>query len=276
MKLFYSGAQSLDSEQQNPIKSLGGFRSSTMIPNGDLNSLFDDVSLNSIEERLKEVKVCYLKNTKTTSLSEITLFTEQSTDSPFSLRIGAVSGLNAELLGSKNQIPYGVQFYKSDSVFSYSDLICNKDFVPGETVVIEGQEIYVGDGKIESFLQNAIVEFDFNITYSAVIIDEKTLRIKYRNLEEYTNTPVVVTQEVDTITATDFGGFLDNSILLKDELEPEESICLFVMRIFDKQNKKTVEDWAGDFEKFRNNNFEEIESEEQNSVSVHITWGVPE
>lgn len=242
------------------------------MPNGDMNSLFDDISLLSIEERMKEVKVCFLKNDKTVPYSNVSIFTEQTLDCPFSIRIGAVSGSYAELLSSKNEIPYDVEFHRADVVFAFADLICEKEFVPQEIVIIEGQEIPVGDGKIETFLDNAIEEFEFNPTYSAVKQDDKTLRLKHREVGEFTNTPVVSTQNPGTITVSDFGGYVDNSLLLAETIEPEDSICLYIMRIFKKKIEKTDEQWNEEFERFRDNNFEPIENSETESANLFITY----
>lgn len=62
MKLLYTGAPNFDQQQKNPIKSIGGYISSTPIDNGGLNNLFGSISQSSLFERSTEYRALALYN----------------------------------------------------------------------------------------------------------------------------------------------------------------------------------------------------------------------
>lgn len=63
LKLYYTGAIKFDQSQTEPIKSLGGFISSTEVPNGLLGNLFGDLSRFTVMQGKAEIRVFAIKNT---------------------------------------------------------------------------------------------------------------------------------------------------------------------------------------------------------------------
>ena len=67
MMLFLTGASSSlassgGTPQDDPMKSLGGYVSNSLVPNGTLNTLFDLISLKSIKNKTKETIAIALIN----------------------------------------------------------------------------------------------------------------------------------------------------------------------------------------------------------------------
>lgn len=62
IEIYYTGSLSFNEEQKDKDKSLGGFLSSTKVPNDILSNLFGDISLYTLEERLRETRAIILFN----------------------------------------------------------------------------------------------------------------------------------------------------------------------------------------------------------------------
>ena len=73
MKILYTGASSEGAEQLDPALSLGGHVSGSTIPNGLLSNIFSSVSVLSIQEKRKEVRMIALKNDDGNILTDISL-----------------------------------------------------------------------------------------------------------------------------------------------------------------------------------------------------------
>lgn len=66
MKLYYTTITGHLNENKIPSKSLGGYRSSTLIPNGMINSLFSDLSTFNIDSDKEEyIAVCLYNDSLT-------------------------------------------------------------------------------------------------------------------------------------------------------------------------------------------------------------------
>jgi hypothetical protein len=63
LKLFYTGALKFDNPQQDTIRSLGGYISSSEVPNGWIGNLFGDMSKFTVQQGKAEIRVIAIKNT---------------------------------------------------------------------------------------------------------------------------------------------------------------------------------------------------------------------
>lgn len=62
MKLYYTGSEKGNLPQTSPLTSLGGYVSSTPLPNGSLNNLFGAISQYGKEKMIRQVRAIVLKN----------------------------------------------------------------------------------------------------------------------------------------------------------------------------------------------------------------------
>jgi hypothetical protein len=63
MKLFYTGATIAQGVQNDPFQSLGGFASSSPVPNNALNNLFSDLSYTGAMQKKQVTRGLILQNT---------------------------------------------------------------------------------------------------------------------------------------------------------------------------------------------------------------------
>ena len=123
VKVFYSGAKEPNSEQTNPIYSLGGYVSSSGFQNSNLNNLFQDLSNLSLQNNKKEYSCIILQNDSDTPISNLTLFFDLEEGNKCDFEIGfalpsedSCNNKIFELLPNCNSKPiYVDQFYSPNS-----------------------------------------------------------------------------------------------------------------------------------------------------------------
>lgn len=87
MQLFYSNPL-INNEPSDPQKSLGGYVSSSVVPNGRLNNLFATIDKSSIANNDSETKLIVLKNTMAAAANSIRIWTQKG--ELFNFKIGAI------------------------------------------------------------------------------------------------------------------------------------------------------------------------------------------
>lgn len=112
MILYYSGAQTPNTPQPDYEKSLGGFVSSSPVPNGGINSIFSNISQLTLEEGAVETRAIFLKNTTGVALN-LNLWLEYLADTGMKFEVAFVEpneqgGMEA-IITSKH-IPYNAAF----------------------------------------------------------------------------------------------------------------------------------------------------------------------
>lgn len=76
--LYYTGAIKPEEIQANPSLSLGGFKSSTQIPNGEVHNLFPKITQSSVVNNSKIIRMIVLHNQLTVPMNNVKLFIENS------------------------------------------------------------------------------------------------------------------------------------------------------------------------------------------------------
>jgi len=113
MKLFYTGADKFNNLQPNIVLSLGGFISSTPIPNAQLSNLFSDISSFSISKDQFTVIAIALQNTLAKDVTDIFLWFDFLTDAFTKLEFAFVDvnddsegNLSIEKLSNSHSLPF--------------------------------------------------------------------------------------------------------------------------------------------------------------------------
>lgn len=91
MKILYTGALKQDTSQIDPNISLGGLVSNSIIPNDDLSNIFSAVSLISIQNKRKEIKMIAIKNDENDILTDLTFTFTLDTNSICNYKIAFVN-----------------------------------------------------------------------------------------------------------------------------------------------------------------------------------------
>ena len=114
MRFYFSGAGSFNSLQQDSNRSLGGNRSSSVVPNDMFNNLFGDVSYTSQQNQLTETKCVFLVN-EIGNLSNLRLMltsnlaeTERFCD--FEIAVVNTDGMKTEQIPNTQSTPYFGEF----------------------------------------------------------------------------------------------------------------------------------------------------------------------
>lgn len=134
IKLYYTSKKGENELQTRPDLSLGGFKSSTLIPNNSVNNLFSDISLYTVYRNQDEIIGIIAKNEAETPLTNVKLWFEYPEETQRVLQVGAVD-LTSEgyMEGIENAYsqPYYAEFFEADGEANAVDL---GDFDAGQSV----------------------------------------------------------------------------------------------------------------------------------------------
>jgi hypothetical protein len=122
IQLLYTGVIREGLPQTNPLKSIGGYVSSSVIPNSSLDNIFTGVSYFSLvnNKATFEVSGIAFKNVSGSILTDVTFWFEVPEDSLYTYRISFVSlaedecGSYMELLSNRSSLPYIGEFLQAD------------------------------------------------------------------------------------------------------------------------------------------------------------------
>ena len=115
MKLYYTTIVKKDNEQKNASLSLGGFKSSTPVPNGVFENFFSDVSAMSVQNNSEEYIACMLKN-ETGSDQDVSVWFDYPENSLINIEISAVDLNNdmMENIDNSYQVPLYADFVEAN------------------------------------------------------------------------------------------------------------------------------------------------------------------
>lgn len=114
MQLYYSGAPEPTAIQTNPILSLGGFISSSRVPNGSIGNLFPPVTKKHVQHNLFDIILIVLTNKTSNEISSYTIWTTVAENDKCAYEIACVNpaydSVNKayvfESIDSTRELPY--------------------------------------------------------------------------------------------------------------------------------------------------------------------------
>lgn len=262
MLLFLTGAQtslakSEDNPQTDPSRSLGGYISSSPVPNSALNSLFDTVSAYTIEKKGKETIAIALINKLPNTVKNIQLKFVTPPDAVATFKVAAVS-VNPETyvmetIVNRYQEPINATFHNASFSRVSVDMEITQYGSIGEEIMLYPFNIPVEieecgwDGTWEAFEK----AFESSDEYTIERLAERKYRISRRD-----NAVWEEGQECSYITtegfSAKFNGLLqnqgaDNTVLIAEDLAPEGAIGLWIQRqvksTSQKSNKQLIKDY---------------------------------
>jgi len=277
MRFYYSGAQDFNFPQTDFRKSLGGKISSTEIPNGRINNLFDDVSLLSNYEEFTDIKGIFLKNTLGKAVSNVCLYTLSSNvNDTFELAAVSVDQNKPamEVLRSSRDLPYYSDFVSPKDVKTYSVVKVSGNVVPGNIITIVNKNITAPTDKIPDLIQAIQTTFYNDPIYSIVTnsSDPNSFNIVFNSIQAYTGVPTIVSAYT-IFSASAYTG-VDGSRLLKNSLPDGGVIGLWFKKtnsivsnaiVTDEQIEKLLSD-------FRANHMLPLQNNDLQSLEIHLTW----
>lgn len=90
MQIFYSGADQPGTPQPDSSKSLGGYVSGSLLPNGRLSNIFPSISKSTVLKTQGDIRLIVLKNNDISAYSGIIIYTNVA-GSHIKLQLAAVA-----------------------------------------------------------------------------------------------------------------------------------------------------------------------------------------
>jgi hypothetical protein len=272
MKLYYSGATTLNTPQTDVNKSLGGFMSSSEVPNGRLNNIFNDISSVSRQYAYNEIKGIFLKNTTGSTVNNVLLYTVPKSELGFTMEVAAataISGKMEQIIVSRDLPLYG-DFHNTDSAYAKSLCTITGALAPSSNVVIEGRVVTVDtNNNNDLFIANAIAVFSTDTTLEIVKVSSTQFYIKYRNIGNFTTTPNLFSTG-NVISRTAYSGGIDNSALVSNSMANNDILALWFKKTIIPKTTDTDDEL---YTEFKNNNYRPIQNlTTLNEVALNIQW----
>ena len=231
-------AKSADNPQSDVNRSLGGYISSTPVPNAAINSLFDLISSYTLEKRQKETIAIGLINQLDKAVKDVELKIVTDPDNEATFKIAAVSvGSNylMEQIANRYQEPMSAEFYDASFYRAAVDIEITQYASEGEEIALYPFNVVVEvlktgiDGTWEAFEE----AFSNDETYTVKRVSETKFRIERRD-----ETVLPVSLDCSYLSSENFtveflGKFenkADNSVLIKETFNSKEAVGIWIQR----------------------------------------------
>lgn len=244
MLLYLTGAEtSLAKSEENPqtdaARSLGGFISSTPVPNAALNSLFDMISSYTLEKKQKETIALGLINQLETAVKNVELKIVTDVDNVAIFKVAAVAvssdKYRMESISSRYQEPMAAEFHDASFYRACVDLEVTQYAGKDEEIALYpfGISFVVQEEGWEGTWKAFEEAFSNDETYEIRRISERTYRIGRRD-DTLLETPLkcfyITTESFNAEFLGELSNKVDNTVLISEQLEPKEAIGLWIQR----------------------------------------------
>lgn len=273
MMLYLTGAEASltktggDSPQSDVNKSLGGYVSSSQVPNGAINVVFDLISSYTLEKKPTETIGLALINKFDKKVKDVELKIVTDEDNIAEFKIAAVlvsNDLAMEHISNRYEQPINAEFYDASFYRAAVDIKIDNPASSREEIVFYPMDVVV-EVK-ESGLEgtwNAIFEsFEKDETYLAKRLTNDTFRIERRD-EEVISEPLACSFIATSHSSFTFIGKMlnkkNNTVLISEELQPNECIGIWIQRTIKKKKNTSNEELLEMYKNKIISNTEEIE-----------------
>lgn len=279
MMLYLTGAPnslmtSSDAPQNDPRMSLGGYVSSTPVPNSALNTLFDQVSLLTLQNRPTECMAFALINKTSQPADDVEIKIVGADDDlcQFEVAAVAVKNLQMESLRNRYSLPIGATFYNADFRRAGVQVTIQSPASVGEEFVLEPFNILVKSPKTADYegTFNAVkAAFEGSSVWRVVYISEKVFRIERKDYEAIEPFPVEVMAEEDGRIRLEFDGdfrnAINNTLLLAEKLNPDDCIGIWLKRTIKETAHKTCDQLFEEYD-------EKVKEETLERISLVVNY----
>ena len=264
MMIYLTGANSSlvkspDAPQTDTAKSLGGYVSSTPVPNGELNALFDLISAYTLEKRQKETIALALVNKLSQPVTDVTLKIVVGKGDLATFRVAAVAldsdNMSMEHISNRYAEPMVAEFHNVDFQRASVDIEILNPAGIGEEIALYPFNVSfeVTESGIEGTWNAFENAFSNDSTYEVIRLSEKVFRIVRRD-EEVIETPLACSYITTAGFTANFKGKLKNDVTNEvtlvesdDMLQPNEGIGLWIQRDLKAYKYPTNEQLVEDF-----------------------------
>lgn len=261
MMLYLTGAQaslskSSEIPQTDVAKSLGGYISSSPVPNNSLNELFDSLSMTTLKNKQRETIAIALVNKFDKVVKNIRLKTLVDKTNIAKFRIAAVSigkDMLMEHINNRYDEPIQAEFYDTSftkagvelEIVSGGDKDDAINLTPFDiTAVIEIGGI---DGTVDALIK----AFYNNENYSAKRLSKNKIYIESKS-ENLVTEPLSCDYVASGNVKLKFNGKfckdLNNESLICEELNPGQAIGLWIQRNIDSYKNPSNEELISNYD----------------------------
>ena len=231
-------AKSKEAPQPDTAKSLGGYVSSSLVPNGELNSLFDLISTYTLDKHRDEYVAIGIINQYGGTIRDVKLSIVTDPDAICKFDIAAVkldSNFAMEYIPNRYTQPINAQFYNADFIRAYTDIKILQAASPNEEIMLYPFGVLVETDEdchnINDTYRCFQKAFEYNDEYVVSRVSETVFRITRQD-----NT--IIDQSCSYLASgafkAEFKRNLQNgvtrSVVLIDELESGKGIGLWIRR----------------------------------------------
>ena len=254
MMYYLTGANSTLNKggdpQNDASKSLGGYISTTPVPNGELNVMFDLLSALTLEKKRKETIGIALINKLDKPVTNVTLKVVTSSDNVASFKVAAVpigDDMAMEHIPNRYALPIMADFHNANFERAYVDLKITRPANAGEQIVLQpiGRVIDVEDGGMEGTFDAFVAAFVDDEHREVIRVSDNVFRIA--RTDEKIIEGIEYSYYTDGVFSGEFLGVMKNhktgEVILIDEenmLLPGKAIGLWIQR--DITNYKPLND----------------------------------
>lgn len=114
MRFYFSGAEGIDFQQNDSAKSLGGFKSSSVVPNDVLGNLFGELSYSDFLNNQTNTRCVFLKNELGVTVSNFSIqlhCDNEHKTCEFELAVVIPTQNKVEQIFDPNSSPYFAEFF---------------------------------------------------------------------------------------------------------------------------------------------------------------------
>ena len=248
MLLFLTGANSSlaktsENSQTDPSKSLGGFVSSTVVPNAAMNSLFDLISSYTLEKRQPEcVAIALINKFENINATNVKLRIVTQPENEATFKVAAVtldSNYAMEHIANRYQKPFIGEFHDATFERAAVEFEITSWADKGEEILFQpmGVTVEVEESGEQGTWDALEYAFSNDATWRMVKLTDRRFRIARRDEEVVTEPQVCSYVATDTFRG-EFKGELKNNatgeVTLVNELLPGKGIGLWLQRSFKK------------------------------------------
>jgi hypothetical protein len=238
MELLLSGARHANAEQRDVSASTGGYISVTPVPNGRLNALFDDIGCYEQHKQTQTTLAFFLRNNSDSTVNNVVLqqihqtkFGQNVAQAEFSwAAVEPADNVLIERIGNLFEMPYNAEFFqpncrREDAIVKVLTPGVAGDVlsVLGVTFTLEGNEIIdVVSAMVDAFENHP----DFNVEFKS----DNEVYFQRKALVSTGDSISILTPGTATSQPVNLSGFLDEGVLLIEQMKPGETIGLWCTR----------------------------------------------
>lgn len=243
MMLYLTGASSSiaktnDVPQTDVGQSLGGYISTSVVPNGGINTLFDMISLSTLKNKYKETIAIALVNKFDVSVKDISVKIVTKKDYVGKFKIAAVEvgdDFLMEHIPNRYSEPIQAEFHDVDFYRANVKAEIVNPAIAGEVISFQPFDISVEvtESGVEGTMEAILNAFSLSSDYSAKRLSEKEFEVVSK-AENVIDVPLecyaVGSENSEIIFDGKYQNEKNNTALIADALDSGKAIGLWLQR----------------------------------------------